>query len=89
VAGAAGAPPAFQRRFMGRMETGADSITDPAMAAGLPANGPGVDAVHGLHREGSRARASEAHPLLPDAARFFARAEGDHKDARWEFHAEL
>jgi phospholipase C len=28
----------FQRRFMGRMETGADSISDPAMAAGISPN---------------------------------------------------
>jgi phospholipase C len=29
-------PLLFHRRFMGRMETGADSISDPAMAAGVP-----------------------------------------------------
>ena len=28
----------FQRRFMGRMETGADSISDPAMSAGVSPN---------------------------------------------------
>jgi phospholipase C len=32
----AGAAPLFTRRFMGRMETGADSVSDPAMAAGVP-----------------------------------------------------
>jgi phospholipase C len=40
----------FQRRFMGRMETGADSISDPAMSAAVPAR-RGVEPTQ--------------HPLLP------------------------
>ena len=33
---AASDPVFFQRRFMGRMETGVDTISDPAMGAGIP-----------------------------------------------------
>ena len=49
----------YVRRFMGRMETGQDSISDPAMAAGLP---------------GMWKKASEI-PLLPDSVRFHKRLE--------------
>ena len=72
----------FQRRFMGRMETGADSISDPAMGAGLPANGPGVDTVRGFDINPSRSARHADHPLLPDHARFFAREAPQHKDAQ-------
>eukprot|EP00298_Acanthocystis_sp_HF-20_P016633 c21536_g1_i1.p1 GENE.c21536_g1_i1~~c21536_g1_i1.p1 ORF type:complete len:724 (-),score=311.80 c21536_g1_i1:22-1950(-) len=42
----------FERRFMGRMETGVDTISDPAMGAGIPAN-PNQEQI-------------ENHPNLPD-----------------------
>jgi phospholipase C len=77
--------PVFQRRFMGRMETGVDTISDPAMAAGIPANGPGIDSVLGFHLQGSKSTKSSEHPLLPEHARFFKRAKGDHKDAVWHW----
>ena len=54
------------------------------MAAGVPANGPGIDSVIGLHAAPSRSTHHSAHPLLPDSARFFTRAAAaEHKDAQW------
>ena len=73
----------FQRRFMGRMETGKDSISDPAMAAGVPATGPGIAALPGLDAILSRSTNSKDHPLLPDSARKFARREGVSKDSKY------
>jgi phospholipase C len=68
----------FHRRFAGRMETGADTISDPAMAAAVK------DAA--VHRE--------KHPELPAHFRRLRKSTGSsiqtagHKDALWEFKAE-
>lgn len=61
--------PVFSRRFMGRMEIGVDSITDPAMGKGVPSNPL-------LSR-------NNVHPLLPDEVRVMPLREGDHKDAKF------
>jgi phospholipase C len=72
-------PPAecFYRRFMGRMETGKDTISDPAMGAGKP----------GLWTSGSPG----SHPELPERVRRVQRLEGKHavenKDSM--FHTQL
>ncbi len=50
------AVPLFERRFMGRMETGSDSTSDPAMAAGVPAH----------RRSDVRSPRGDVHPLLPE-----------------------
>jgi phospholipase C len=87
-------PPVFQRRFMGRMETGQDTISDPAMGNGVPptglvttgpAAGTQIDAVFGLHRIQPRDSDPAAHPPVPESHRYWKRAEGNHKDARWHF----
>lgn len=57
--------PTFQRRFMGRMETGRDTISDPAMGKGLPASGEGIDSVRGLDVIMPRS----SHPPLRDEIR--------------------
>lgn len=74
--------PCFERRFAGRMETGEDSISDPAMGAAVPANirlSPGPT----------------SHPPVPDKYRKLSRRKGatlataGHKDAMWIYkHSE-
>jgi phospholipase C len=82
-----GLAPLFTRRFMGRMETGKDTISDPAMAKGLP--GFALDyarSVGLLHGElTAQHLVSMQHPDLPDRFVSFPRVEGDHKDAMYEF----
>jgi len=73
----------FQRRFMGRMETGKDTISDPAMGAGLPTNGPGIASLSFQDVVMSRSVKWEDHPLLPDSARKFQRREGVSKDSKY------
>ena len=67
----------YSRRFMGRMETGKDTISDPAMGAGIA----------GLWQSA----AEGAHPLVPHHLRQIKRLEGKYapidKDA--QFHAQL
>jgi len=68
----------FHRRFAGRMETGMDTISDPAMASGV--------------KEVSAHR--ESHPELPWRFRSLPKTKGrsmrsaGHKDALWEFKAD-
>ena len=63
----------YLRRFMGRMETGVDGPSDPAMGAALP----------GLWATQSE----DAHPRLPARLRDIARVQGKHaavdKDAQF------
>jgi phospholipase C len=73
----------FQRRYMGRMENGKDSSSDPAMARGHPAVGEGIMALPGLDRVVSRSPDWQDHPLLPDSARTFKRKEGVSKDSKY------
>ena len=71
----------FQRRFMGRMETGVDTISDPAMASGVPANAGRP--LSGLDREMPRSADPKQHPEVPDSHRFWPRKEGDDADHKW------
>ena len=74
----------YQRRFMGRVETGKDTISDPAMAAGVPHSGPGILSVIGLDTAHlSTSSNHEMHPLLPEKARKFKRVSGPNKDSRY------
>ena len=63
----------YFRRFMGRFETGQDSISDPAMGQGL----------HGLWNH----RSEDQHPLIPTHMRHLQRVETKHaefdKDAKF------
>jgi hypothetical protein len=68
----------FSRRFGGRMETGVDTITDPAMGNAVP------DVV-GLGKE-----RPNSHPVNPDHLRIITRVNGTpekarHKDELWEY----
>jgi hypothetical protein len=79
----------YLRRFMGRMETGVDTISDPAMAVAGP---------H-LSRSGRDPLLDEAHPLLPETHTLFRVdrqpdphghplpqqpvSKNDHKDSRF------
>jgi phospholipase C len=81
---------AFTRRFMGRMETGEDTISDPAMAAGLP--GWALDYARDaglLSGPLTTAHlASLSHPALPERFQHVPRAADVHakdKDGRYEF----
>lgn len=87
----------FERRMMGRMETGVDTISDPAMALGLPGFAHEFGARVG-HFAAANARASVPttsdlaamqHPDLPERFRKFERKGGDHKDAVWHWPEEL
>lgn len=87
VAAAATYP--FERRAMGRMETGVDTISDPAMAVGKPGFAHDMAQRFGLLQPATGgalttdALAAMPHPLLPERFRKFERREGDHKDAQW------
>ena len=75
------------RRFMGRMETGVDTISDPAMAAGQPGWALDYARARGLLAGPLTAAhlAALAHPDLP--ARFQApekRLDGTDADALFE-----
>jgi hypothetical protein len=93
--GGGAAPVVHERRFMGRMETGVDTISDPAMSAGLPGFAADMAARAGLLPRGATSAAhlaAMAHPDLPERFRSFPRMEGDHKDAKWDvaaLHGEL
>jgi phospholipase C len=76
----------FQRRFMGRMETGADSISDPAMAAGVPANAGRP--LTGLDRDMPRSADPAAHPEVPESHRSWPRTEGEDADHKWRANLE-
>lgn len=77
--------PIFQRRFMGRMETGVDTISDPAMGYGVSPKG--IDTVKGFENMyPSRSTVSNDHPELPEFARTFKRkVNADHKDAMYKW----
>lgn len=77
---------ALERRFMGRIENGTDSITDPAMAAGVRGFAHDVALKRGLlPREAldTPSLARVPHPTLPPQHQVFLRRAGEHKDARW------
>lgn len=69
----------FLRRFMGRMEDGTPSTSDPA-----PASAPSL-----ADHVGFVAPADDAHPLVPDSVRFFELRERapTHKDEAWTLEA--
>ena len=84
----------FERRFMGRWETGVATISDPAMAAGKPGFAHDHAARLGLlgtsRTPGSltaQVLAQMAHPDLPEKYQHIARAAvhevGTQKDALW------
>jgi phospholipase C len=76
----------FERRFMGRMETGKDTISDPCMAEGKP----GLPL---LKRDaggvGRVIQAPQNHPLLPEKltrlSRVESRAAKRNKDAQFHY----
>jgi phospholipase C len=72
-------PSCFRRRFMGRMETGLDSISDPAMAAAIPSYRD-TPVPEGMH------------PPMPESVRNIKRVESPHakrdKDARFRFEVD-
>jgi phospholipase C len=67
-----GTLPTWSQRFMGRMENGQDSISDPAMSAGIPS---------GLY--GPVNAKSQEHPQLPESVRILKRKEGKAKDSKF------
>jgi phospholipase C len=70
-----GGQAAWEQRFMGHMEVGRDTVSDPAMGAGLP---------------GSLYGDRPASPApLPDSVRYFKRRAGSHKDAKYYKRDEL
>ncbi len=69
-------PPLFLRRFAGRMETGRDTVSDPAMAAGVPST-----ILWPQQAQSSRSCDSKEHPLIPERFRSFQIRDGSHKDA--------
>ena len=75
----------FQRRFMGRMETGVDTISDPAMAAGVAPNSGRP--LYGLDKALPKSRDSKDHPHVAESHRSWSRKEGEDKDSMW--HVEL
>lgn len=91
------ATPLFERRFMGRMETGRAGISDPAMAAGLPGFAHDVAARNGAFgavlTPGSLTAAALAalpHPDLPLAFQAPVRnAKPTDKDHQWVWQPEL
>ena len=76
----------FQRRFMGRMETGRDTISDPAMAAGVPPNAGRP--LTGLDRAMPRSTRPADHPEVPESHRSWPRKEGDDADHKWRANLE-
>ena len=76
----------FQRRFMGRMETGVDTISDPAMAAGVPANSGRP--LSGLDRDLPRSADPKDHPEVPESHRSWPRKEGEDADHKWRANLE-
>lgn len=80
----------FARRFMGRMETGKDTISDPAMAAGLPGWALDYARDAGLLSGPLTTKdlAAMAHPDLPEYFQNVPRAvdtQTSDKDSRYEF----
>ncbi len=77
------------RRFMGRMETGFDTISDPAMAAGLPGWALDFSKAQGLLSDTSLAGlTSMAHPDLPERFQHpEKRTDSTDKDGQWELPA--
>ena len=76
----------LERRFMGRIENGTESITDPAMAAGVRGFAHDVALKRGMLPravQDTAALARMPHPTLPPEHQVFTRKAGTHKDARW------
>ena len=76
----------FQRRFMGRMETGVDTISDPAMAAGVPPNSGRP--LTGLDRDMPRSQDPADHPPVAESHRSWPRKEGEDADHKWRANLE-
>jgi phospholipase C len=79
------------RRFMGRMETGVDTISDPAMAAGQPGWALDYARDAGLLSGPLTTKdlAAMSHPDLPERFQNVPRAadaQTDDKDSRYDFH---
>jgi len=77
----------LERRFMGRMENGEASITDPAMAAGIAGFAHDFARRRGVLPSTAVDTPSLArmpHPTLPPEHCIFPRKDGTHKDARWQ-----
>ena len=81
---------AVSRRFAGRMETGVNTISDPAMSAGLPGWAIDYASAAGLLPKDVTTVADLAlmtHPDLPLKFQFPEKIESsiEDKDGRWEF----
>ena len=74
----------FQRRFMGRMEIGKDSISDPAMAAGVPQNAGRP--LFGLNMTTPVSARWQDHPHVPESHRSWPRVESEDKDGKWLYN---
>lgn len=74
------------RRYMGRLETGADTTSDPAMARGAPVAGRAKDGLDGQHTAVHPA----SHPVVDVRIRTLQRVESArHKDAAFARKTEL
>lgn len=79
----------YSRRFAGRMETGKDSISDPAMGFVDHPN------THNIHHDEVRGYTQGSHPALPMKYRLLPKRDGadmktaGHKDAMWEYHVDI
>ena len=67
---------AFLRRFMGRMETGVDSISDPAMSTGVPVASTTLQGLQGI----SSRPHLDSHPDIPESVRHVKIPKPTHKD---------
>lgn len=70
----------WSQRYMGHIENGEWSISDPAMSAGVPSNLYGGS---GSNQKGSQDPRKAQHPDLPDHMRFVKRKEGRSKDSKF------
>lgn len=74
----------FQRRFMGRLEIGKDSISDPAMGAGIPQNSGRP--IFGLNLTTPVSARWQDHPEVPESHRSWPREESEDKDGKWLYN---